>query len=349
MTTIPATANFSPAERAYFESAGAVHPETGAAADNTPAPEKIVAEEKPVETPVPKEEAATEDAKSEAEAEDGDEDDGEEVVKVVNAEGEETTRRMVHYGALKKERMAKNKAREQIDQMGKQMAYLTGALEQMRGGKAPAADTPAQPQISTTPPDYKTKPEEWLNWVNQTVAHAATFTQQQGEQTQQQRQQNELYNAVAQHEQSFISGDPAAGVEAHPDFMDAVQFVRARHTAELKEAGYEPAEIQQILTARAHDLAIRALRAGKNPAERLYAVAKQHGYKKAAPKAEPEPEAVRIARQAEGQAKAKTISNLSGGAEKGLSMEVLANTPMSEFQKLFKAGKPHELMGIPRD
>jgi hypothetical protein len=338
--TTPAV-NFTPAEKAYFDSGGAVHPETGAAADNTPAPEKTVAEEKPVETSAPKEEAAPEDVKPEAEADEGDEEEVVEVADGTNPDGS-PRRKMIAFGAYEKQRKAAKALKETTDKMAQQMAYLTGALEQIRGGKAPAAaETPQQPQISTTPPDYKTKPEEWLNWVNQTVAHAATFTQQQGEQTQQQRQQAELNNAVLAAEQEFMT--------TVPDFMDAVQFVRARHTAELKEAGYEQAEIQQILAARAQDLAIRALRAGKNPAERLYAVAKQHGYKKAAPKAEPEPEAVRIARQAEGQAKAKTISTLSGGAEKGLSMEVLANTPMSEFQKLFKAGKPHELMGIPRD
>jgi len=332
------------AETAYMESGGAIHPETGKPAEEAASEVETPATEKPVEA---HEEAATEEAKPEAETEEGD-DSEEEVVEVEDG-NDRPKRKMIDKRAYDKLRY---KTRGEIDRMSQQLAFLTGALQQVQSGK-PATEAQQQQvqQISATPPDYKTKPQEWLDWVNQTVAHAATFTQQQGQMTAQQQQFSQLNDAVVQHEQAFVAGDPASGVEAHPDFYDALKFLQDRHKAELTEAGYDAPTIQKIMAARAQDVAQRALAAGKSPAERVYAIAKVQGYRKAAPKVEPkaESEAEKVARQAAGQSKAKSISNLSGGAEKGMSIDVLANTPQAQFNKLWKEGKAQEIMGITGD
>jgi hypothetical protein len=125
-----------------------------------------------------------------------------------------------------------------------------------------------------------------------------------------------------------------------------VKFLQDRHKAELKEAGYEPHEIQQIMAARAQSVALKALQAGKSPAERVYSLAKLNGYKKATPKPV-ETEAEKIARQAESQKKAgKTISALPGGESKGgLTAETLANMDPAEFLKMWNKGEAKALMG----
>jgi hypothetical protein len=331
--------NMTASEKAYFESGGAVHPETG-----KPAKEAPVEQETPKADEAPEQEAEAEEAKPETEPEadaPADDDESEEIVDVANQDGE-TRRKMIAFGAYEKQRKQARAAKEQLNQMQQQLAYLTGALQQRGDGQAPQQQTATEQPLEIAPPDYTKEPQKWLDWVNSALSKTAKMSQQQVQASQQTQQFQELNNAVMAAEQDFVSGD-----DPHPDFYDAVKFVRSRHTAELKEAGYDAGEIQQILNARAQDLAIRALRAGKSPAERLYAVARQHGYRKAAPAKPQESEAEKISRQAKGQDKASSISNLAGSGSKGLSIETLANVSQAEFNKMFKDGKVQEIMGIP--
>src|SRR6185436_279155 len=140
------------------------------------------------------------------------------------------------------------------------------------------------------------------------AAKALQFEQRTKQQTEQTTQFQQINQAVFDHEQAFINGDPTNEIEPHPDFNEAVKFLQDRHRAELVAAGHTPAEIQQIMTVRAQAVAIKALQAGKSPAERVYEIAKVHGYKRPAPAVPKETEAEKIARQAKAQEKAgKTI------------------------------------------
>ena len=336
------------AEKAYFESGGAVHPETGKPAEESPAVE--------TETPEVEAEAAAPEEKKPAVEDD---EENEEVLEVNDADGK-PKRRMIDIRAYDKQRHKAKSVeallateREEKARLAQQMAYLQGMLERAAPQPQGQTQAPAAPEpLSMTPPDKTREPEKYLAWLESAAAKVLEMEQRSKQTTQQSTQFQQLNDAVLTAETQFINGDPESGVEAHPDFYDALKFVQDRRQAELREAGYDANEIQQIMAAQAQDVAIRALRGGKNPAERVYALAKLQGYKRAqaAPAAVQKPsEAEVVARQARNQASAKTIGTLAGGAESGMSLETLSKLTQSEFNKAWKSGKAQEVMGIERE
>ena len=334
------------AEKAYFESGGAVHPETGKPAEESPAVE--------TETPEVEAEAAAPEEKKPA-AETADDDGEEETVEVADGTNPDGTprRKMIAFGAYEKQRKQARALKEQLAQQQQQLAYLQGMLERAAPQPQGQTQAPVAPEpLSMTPPDKTREPEKYLAWLESAAAKVLEMEQRSKQTTQQSTQFQQLNEAVLTAETQFINGDPESGVEAHPDFYDALKFVQDRRQAELREAGYDANEIQQIMAAQAQDVAIRALRGGKNPAERVYALAKLQGYKRAqaAPAAVQKPsEAEVVARQARNQASAKTIGTLAGGAESGMSLETLSKLTQSEFNKAWKSGKAQEVMGIERE
>jgi hypothetical protein len=197
-----------------------------------------------------------------------------------------------------------------------------------------------------TPPDKTKDPEGYLKWLETAAQETIRIRRQSVQHAEQSSQFQQINQAVYEHEQAFIKGDPDSGTEAHPDFLDAVTFLREKQTRELKTAGYEQHEINQIMAARAQDISLRALKAGDSPAKRVYSLAKLNGYKAAAP-AKVETEAEKIARQAKSQEKAgKTISSLPGGESKGgLTADTLANMSPEAFKKLWDSGEAKALLG----
>ena len=328
--------SFTPEEKAYMDSAGNANPYP-AEKPAEPAPE---AEQEPAKETAEAEPEQQAEAEPEKDADEGDE------VEVVNKEGE-TRRKMIAYGAYEKQRREAKAAKEQLSKLNQELAYLRGLSQSQQQPSQVQQPQAAQDQeISLTPPDKAKEPEKYLAWLEQAASRALHTERQAKAQSQQSAQIQQLNEAVYAHEQAFVAGDPENGVDPHPDFNEAVKFLQDKHSAELREAGYEPHEIQQIMAVRAQSLAIKALQAGKSPAERAYNLAKLNGYKKAAPTAPKETEAEKIARQAQKQEKAgKTISALSGGESKGLTPEALANMDPKEFQKLWDKGEAKAVIG----
>jgi hypothetical protein len=288
------------------------------------------------------------DAKAEGEGAGEAEEEGEEEVTEV-ADGTNpdapARRKVIAFSAYEKQRQAKKALAEEATKLREQVAYLSGLSQNAQNTQKPAQQQQTE-ELSLTPPDKTKEPEKYLAWLETGMARLLKHQQQTAEQSQQSTQFQQINQTVFEHEQAFINGDPAAEIEPHPDFHDAVKFLQDRHKAELKEAGYEPHEIQQIMAARAQSVALKALQAGKSPAERVYSLAKLNGYKRAQPKPV-ETEAEKIARQAESQKKAgKTISALPGGESKGgLTAETLANMDPAEFLKMWNKGEAKKLMG----
>jgi hypothetical protein len=330
-------AGMSDAERAYFETGGAVDPTTGKPVEETNA-EAEQAENPATTQPggieqqaeaadAPAKEGQAEEGSEEAEGED-------EIVEVVKADGEKINRRMVSYGALLKERDKRDKARSELEKAQQQLAYLTGLVQsgqitQQQGQQmAQAAQQPA-----TTAPDPQKEPQKWLEWVNTTLAkvHQAETQQQR---TAAQQAEIDRLNAAAYHaEQEFVN-------EGHADYYDALKFLEKSRRDELKMLGYDASTAQQILDAQNKDIAIRALHGQGNPAERFYALAKARGFKTPKPAALEKTEAEKVAEQAVKQKTNKSLAGLAGGETKNpLSLESLANTPTSELAKMLKEGK----------
>jgi hypothetical protein len=322
-------AGMSDAERAYFETGGAVDPTTGKPVEET---SEKPEEQQPAE---PTDTAGEPEQPAEAEKPDAepDEESEDEIVDVANADGE-TRRKMIAFGAYEKQRKAAKAAKSELEKAQQQLAYLTGLVQsgqitQQQGQQmAQAAQQPA-----TTAPDPQKEPQKWLEWVNTTLAkvHQAETQQQR---TAAQQAEIDRLNAAAYHaEQEFVN-------EGHADYYDALKFLEKSRRDELKMLGYDASTTQQILDAQNKDIAIRALQGQGNPAERFYALAKARGFKTPKPAAPEKTEAEKVAEQAVKQKTNKSLAGLAGGETKNpLSLESLANTPTSELAKMLKEGK----------
>jgi hypothetical protein len=275
-----------------------------------------------------------------------DEEGEEEVTEVADGTNPDAParRKVIAFSAYEKQRQAKKALAEEVAKLREQVAYVTGLSQQQPKPQNPQI-TQTQ-ELTDTPPDKTKDPEGYLKWLETAAQESIKIRRQSAQQAEQSSQFQQINDAVYAHEQAFIKGDPDSGVEAHPDFLEAVAFLRDKQTKVLKAAGYEQHEINQILIARAQDVSLRALKANDSPAKRVYALAKLDGYKAAAP-AKVETEAEKITRQAESQKKAgKTISALPGGESKGgLTAETLANMDPAEFLKKWNSGEAKSLMG----
>jgi hypothetical protein len=336
MTDKTQLVTFTPEERAILDGTSTVKVEETDAAepDKQPAPED--------DKPAPETDAkAADEGTGEAEEVEADE-EVTEVADGTDPDGK-PRRKVIAYGAYDKQRHRANKLAEEATKLREQVAYLSGLSQ---NAPKPQQQAPQQTEeLSLTPPDKTKEPEKYLAWLETAAAKALQFEQRTNQQSEQSSRFQQINDAVYAHEQAFIKGDPDSGVEAHPDFLEAVTFLRDKQTRELKLAGYEQHEINQILVARAQDVSLRALKSNDSPAKRVYALAKENGYKR--PTAPKETEAEKITRQAKVQEKAgKTISSLPGGESKGgLTAETLANTSPEQFKKLWDSGEAKALMG----
>lgn len=337
--------NMSPAEKAYIESGGAVHPDTGKAAteesDGTSGTDAGSGggDGAVVEREVQPPEATNTDGETEGADAEGDEDEITEVADGTNPDGA-ARRKVIAFGAYDKQRAKAQKLSSELEQTKQQLAYLTGLVQQ--GRQAPqTGQQPNQPaQLSTTPPDPQKEPQKWLDWVNQTLSKAAEAQQVQQKTTAEQQQIQQLNHAAYEAEQDFIA-------QGNADYYDALKHLDKSRRDELKMLGYDAATAQQIIEAQNKDIAIRAFNSNANPAERFYAMSKARGFKAPAP-TKTETEAEKVARQAKNQQSDKSIGKLAGGASKsGLSIEDLANLSQDEFNKKFKDGSAQKILGIP--
>jgi len=248
-----ATIQFTPAEAAALRGEGNPYPdvkvETTDGETGTAAPDTSSGDAGDGDRPNKSEAGKAGDGTESDTGTDGADGDEEvtEVADSTNPDGP-PRRKMIAFGAYDKKRIEANKAKEEAARLREQVAYLSGLAQQQK---------PAQPltqqteDLPLTPPDKAKEPEKYLAWLENGMARLLQAQKQSTEQTQQSSQFQQINQAVYEHEQAFINGDPENGVEAHTDFLEAVNFLRDKQTKELKAAGYEAHEINQILVARA--------------------------------------------------------------------------------------------------
>jgi hypothetical protein len=338
MTDKTQLVTFTPEERAMLDGTSTVKVEETDAENAGTGDNSGTAEQ-----PLAKDDSGDDKAEPKPEAEE--EESDEEVIEVADSTNPDGTpkRKVISYNAYRRADARAKKLSDELRATKEQVAYLTGLAQ---NAPKPQQQAPQAEELSLTPPDKTKEPEKYLAWLETAAAKALQFEQRTNQQSEQSSRFQQINDAVYAHEQAFIKGDPESGTEAHPDFLEAVAFLRDKQTKELKAAGSEQHEINQILVARAQDVSLRALKANDSPAKRVYSLAKLNGYKAAQPKPA-ETEAEKIARQAKSQEKAgKTISALPGGEAKGgLTAESLANMDPAQFKKLWDSGEAKALLG----
>ncbi|MCA6114251.1 hypothetical protein J6524_04815 [Bradyrhizobium sp. WSM 1738] len=123
-----------------------------------------------------------------------------------------------------------------------------------------------------------------------------------------------------------------------PDFKVAYDFLLNSRAAELRAIGYEtPETLHQALIADEFAIAQMAFERGKSPAELIYSLANQRGYKKAAaanPSGDAEKAAAeKLATIERGQAAHKSLSNTGGSSgDQEMTAEALIAMPAEEFE-----------------
>lgn len=141
--------------------------------------------------------------------------------------------------------------------------------------------------------------------------------------TKQEAQRNELVNHYKNDADKFTT--------ANPDFKDAYNHLLGSRARELMALGYEePAELEAALRNEEMSIAQMAFEKGKSPAQVIYDLAKERGYKKADPKADTEAKLDTIER---GAALNKSLSSAGGSSgDSEMTAERLLTMPNDEFE-----------------
>lgn len=214
---------------------------------------------------------------------------------------------------------ALHEARARIKELDRQSAEKLAALEAKLN--ALTNPPPAVPKFEDDPANNlrleleKTKQE--LGPVKEELA-----------QTRQQREiaalEARLTRDVETHEAEYI--------KENPDYLQAVEHIRKVTDSNLALRGVtDPAARAAAFRRDAMALSLQALQDGKNPAELFYAMAKNMGYTKGAPKADG---AAKLANIEKGQ-KATPGMPGGGGAKIGaISIEDIGNLDDAEVDAL---------------
>jgi len=134
-------------------------------------------------------------------------------------------------------------------------------------------------------------------------------------------QQEQLSQQIAQQEAAFI--------EQHPDYEQALNFMRDARSQEMKLFGVPEDQVAAAVSQEELQIAQQALSTGQNPAELIWQLASTRGYGSkptAAPETAQTPTVDGINK---GQAAAATLSETSGQADE--SVANLADMSDEEF------------------
>lgn len=140
--------------------------------------------------------------------------------------------------------------------------------------------------------------------------------------------------------------DAAKFTTSNPDYMAAYSHLLQSRARELQALGYESgAELDRALQNEEMSIAQMAFEKGKSPAQVIYDLAKERGYKKADPKADTEAKLDTIER---GAGLNKSLSSASGASGDGeMTAERLLSMPNDEFEAWCEKNpaKARRLMG----
>lgn len=262
--------------------------------------------------------------------------------------------KMVSLAALHEERATRKARDTELREAREKIANFEGRFAIIDKLNAPAdAAAAAAAAAAKIPPTPEEDIFAAVKHVGETVA-----------QMQKRQEDAEAATKAAAEEttqrETFVTNykaDAAKFTAATPDYMPAYNFLLNARAAELKAIGYDtPEALHNALNADEFAIAQMAFAKNKSPAEMLYNLAVQRGYKKAAA-AEVDPDAPkggegtaaeRLAKIAEGQEANKSLAQLGGEAPGGaMTAAQLMAMPMAEFEAWTEKNpaKAKKLMG----
>lgn len=136
-----------------------------------------------------------------------------------------------------------------------------------------------------------------------------------------------------------------------PDYWEASNFMKQSRHAEYTRMGVsDPMQREAMIAQDARNIAILALQQGRNPAQVVYEMAGDRGYKKAAAPAPaaaaPAADATQqLQRIAEGQTQNQSLTQVRGTAPKGMTAARLYELSEAEFAKALEDPRNLALLG----
>lgn len=190
-------------------------------------------------------------------------------------------------------------------------------------------------EAQTEQPKWPPNPEEDIFGAVKHITDKLTGIEKQ---TAEQKAAQEAAEKQATEQKVFVDkyrSDADAFEQTNPDFKAAYNFLLNSRAAELKAIGYDtPQALHEALIADELAIAQMAFQKGKSPAEMLYNLSTQRGYKKDAA-AEPNKgsAAERLETIERGQAANKSLSNAGGSSgDQEMTAEALIAMPADEFE-----------------
>lgn len=215
---------------------------------------------------------------------------------------------------------ALHEARAQAKELKATIARLNTERQQFEQWKAQIEQrlNPGQ-QV----PEFDENPAENLR-------HQVTATKQELEQIKKQAQQQ----AQEQQFATWYQSQAAQFTQQQPDFMDAYSTVISSRTSELDAQGMTPQQIREAIKREEQMVAVTAAQMGVNPAQLLYNMALAKGYKPAAKSQQLQQNpSQKIQNVADGIKSSKSLSNVAGKTQGGLTIEYVLSLPESEQAK----------------
>lgn len=168
---------------------------------------------------------------------------------------------------------------------------------------------------------------------------------------QEQHQAQLKQHAVVNQIMSQASAKEAEFMKDTPDYGDASAFLRNSRFNELVALGQDPFAANNAIVQESLALAASALQQGKNPAEMIYQFAKARGYAKttSVQSAQPEGDAAKLARIAEGQKANTSLGNAPSTPSKppmdGKALLALDDDEFAKFLENLPEKKRANFMG----
>jgi hypothetical protein len=228
-----------------------------------------------------------------------------------------TVEKMVSLSALHEERGRRKATETEKRALETQLAELRGKFSIIE-----RLQQPAQPEAPTVENDI-------FGVVKNLSETQAQILQRQKADDAQRAADGERNNLVNTYRMD------AAQFEAKtPDYRAAYNHLINSRAAELQAMGYEdPVALQQAVEDDELAIARMALSAKKSPAQIIYSLAQQRGYKKAGGGQDPGKGADKLDTINRGQQANKSLSSTGGNAGDGeVTGEMLLKMPMDEFE-----------------
>lgn len=258
--------------------------------------------------------------------------------------GGEKIEKMVSLSALHEERQMRKERDADLRKAQTELAELRGKFSIIERLNLPGGEN--DPAAVVVPPT-----------VDEDIFGAVKATGETVEQLKKRLDDADAATKAATERTTFVTNykaDAAKFEATKPDYRRAYDFILNSRAAELKAIGYDtPEALHNALSADEFAIAEMAFAKGKSPAEMLYALALQRGYKTAPAEGEAKPgeggtAAERLETIAAGQAANKSLSDLGGEAPGGaMTAAQLIAMPMAEFEAWTEKNpaKAKKLMG----